>query len=622
MSDVEADAGHSEQYFRNDEYDSFMWEDISVTVETRRPKQKKTILSDVSGIVKKGELLALMGPSGSGKSTLLNALAQRTPPNRSVTGISYINGCKVDEQLLRSRAAYVDQEDTLTGSLTVRETLEFAARISLPSSVDESERLMRVDTLLRRFGLMDLADNKIGTPIKKGISGGQKRRLSVASQLVTAPRILFLDEPTSSLDALTAWEVLYYLKQVAEKFNLIVILSMHQPSTRMFELCDKLLLLTEGGVAYNGPVRKLQLYFQDSGYEIPNDMTMAECAVHSINTDFVSEVQRHRQAVTKECWQKSVQLQNLRRELTEEKASGVIGFIALEDRWRSDTFAVLSALIHRSFIKSYRDVVAYGIRFAMYLGLAVLMGTVWLRLEPTQGNVQSFVNAIFFGGAFMSFMAVAYIPAFLEDHSVFLRERASGLYGAAPFVVANFIVGVPYLFLISLLFSLVVYWMSNFRPGAAAFFTWTMWLFLDLLAAESLVVLVSSLMPIFVVALAGTAFANGLWMCVGGFLVPPQTLNPFWRYLFHYIDYQSYVFQGMMINEFKSRNYTCPGTPDGGCDCIYGGNSGTECEMEGAAVLGTYGFSSTTADRSVWIMIAIIAGYRGFCYLALRMRAH
>lgn len=95
-----------------------------------------------------------------------------------------------------------------------------------------------------------------------------------------------------------------------------------------------------------------------------------------------------------------------------------------------------------------------------------------------------------------------------------------------------------YAVLISVLFSVVAYWLANFRPTAQAFLTWIMWLFLDLLAAESLVVLVASIAPVFVVALAITAFANGLWMSVGGFLVPPKILNVFWRYGFHYIDYQ------------------------------------------------------------------------------------
>lgn len=155
----------------------------------------------------------------------------------------------------------------------------------------------------------------------------------------------------------------------------------------------------------------------------------------------------------------------------------------------------------------------------------------------------------------MSFMAVAYVPAFIEDRMTFIKERANGLYGALPFIVSNFIIGLPFLctsplppdiplhpltntVLISLLFSIISYWLSNFSPTATSFFTWVMWLFLDLVAAESLVVFMTSIFPNFVISLALVAFANGLWMSVGGFLVTPKILNPFWKYVFHYIDYQ------------------------------------------------------------------------------------
>lgn len=136
--------------------------------------------------------------------------------------------------------------------------------------------------------------------------------------------------------------------------------------------------------------------------------------------------------------------------------------VSAEDLKRPGPFTITTALLYRSWIKSYRDVVAYGIRILMYLGLAIMMGTVWLRLHPSQEYIQPFVNAIvsapfqtrqqrltvypqFFGSAFMSFMAVAYVPAFLEDRATFAKERANGLYGATPFVVSNFLIGLPFL---------------------------------------------------------------------------------------------------------------------------------------------------------------------------------
>jgi ABC-type multidrug transport system permease subunit len=129
----------------------------------------------------------------------------------------------------------------------------------------------------------------------------------------------------------------------------------------------------------------------------------------------------------------------------------------------------------------------------------------------------------------MSFMAVAYVPAVIEDLNTLSKERANGLYGPLPFVIANFLIGTPYLFVIALLFSIVSYWLGNFWNTAQGFWLYVLWLFLDLLAAEGLVVLVTSIAPIFVVSLAVTAFANGLWMSVGGFLVPLGTLNVFWK---------------------------------------------------------------------------------------------
>ncbi|KAF4215543.1 hypothetical protein CNMCM5878_007899 [Aspergillus fumigatiaffinis] len=143
-----------------------------------------------------------------------------------------------------------------------------------------------------------------------------------------------------------------------------------------------------------------------------------------------------------------------------------------------------------------------------------------------------------------------------------------------------------------------------------------MWLFLDLLAAESLVVFVTSIFPNFVIALALVAFANGLWMSVGGFLVSPTILNPFWKYVFHYIDYQAYVFQGMMVNEFSRRTYSC----GDGCHCMYQTDLAAQCRIRGTGVLESYGYATGRTGKWVGILIGIIAVYRLFGWIALVLR--
>jgi ABC-type multidrug transport system permease subunit len=174
----------------------------------------------------------------------------------------------------------------------------------------------------------------------------------------------------------------------------------------------------------------------------------------------------------------------------------------------------------------------------------------------------------------------------------------------------------------SFVFSLIAYWLGNFNPSGARFFTWVLWLFLDLLAAESMVVLVASIIPNFVGALAITAFANGLWMSVGGFLMPLPILNSFWKYAFHYWDYQTYVFQGMMVNEFETRLYECQDAQSGPgqCHCMYASALQEQCLIPGTAILQQYGYETGLQSQWLGIMVVIIFGYRvaGWLVTALR----
>ena len=418
-------------------------------------------------------------------------------------------------------------------------------KLTIPSGSNKAERFVRIEGLIRAFGLQQQASTLVGTPIRKGISGGQKRRLGVASQLITDPRILFLDEPTSGLDSAASYEVMSYIKQIAQKYKLIVIASIHQPSTATYQLFDKLILLSSGQTCFNGPASKAVTYFSELSYIVPANYNPAEYFLNLVNIDFASsETPAQRLEHIANAWAESTFAEQLGKAATntdaeidesthtQTKSSTPTPFTlpASDELIKKPSFAsTVTTLTHRSFLKSQRDVLAYGIRIAMYTCFAVLMGTVFLRLPTTQSAIQPFVNALFFGSAFLSFMAVAYVPAYLEDRATFVKERANGLYGPLAFNIANFAIGIPYLFLNSIIYSLIAYWLTNFRPSASAFWEFVMWLFLDLIAAESLVVLVSSIFPIFVVSLAITAFANGLWMCVGGFLVPMGQLNVFWK---------------------------------------------------------------------------------------------
>ncbi|KEQ57572.1 ATP-binding cassette transporter-like protein [Aureobasidium melanogenum CBS 110374] len=612
----------------NSDVDELRWTNISVAVTDKNTKQPKLLLRSVSGDLKAGQIMALMGPSGSGKTTLLNVLAGRQATAKCKTeGDILVDRAAILRKTFQKLSSFVEQEHSLIGSLTVAETLDFAARLALPSTITSRDRKDRVLTLLDSFGLSGQRDAFIGSPIQKGISGGQKRRVSVASQLITAPKILFLDEPTSDLDSLASFEVVQFLKTYARKHNLIVIASIHQPSTSTFELFDKVLLLSQGKVCYAASVPGINPYFENLGLPIPVMKNPAEHLLEITNIDFWKDKQAGARLLARiqQAWiDPSVST-------TPEPSSAIqahSGSFESDHRGPgvAEVLRIPVTLLHRLLLKSYRDIVTYWIRLVMYLGLAIIMGTVWLRLKGTQDGIQPFINAIFFGSAFMSFMAVAYVPAFLEDYGTFAKERANGLYGPTAFTIANFLIGLPFYIsnqlIIALTFSLITYWLIDFRSGGTAFITYVMWLFLGLVAAESLVTLVSLLSPNFIVALALVAFANGLWMCVNGFLVPTKSLNVFWGYVFHYIDYQAYVFRGMLVNEFSRRNYTCASslTSQSGCSCSYTSELADHCLIDGKAVLSYYDYSSGQLGETVGHMLAIIAVYRLLGWVVLYLR--
>lgn len=239
-----------------------------------------------------------------------------------------------------------------------------------------------------------------------------------------------------------------------------------------------------------------------------------------------------------------------------------------------------------------------------------MMGTVWLRLDLSQANINPFISALFFSSAFMAFMAVSYVPAYLEDYLSYQREYANGLYGPGSFLLSNFLIALPFLFLISLLFSIVTVFLVNMKHDAESFFASVMWLFLDLIAAESLVVLVSSLIPNFVGALAIVAFANGLFMSVGGFLVSQDVLNVFWYYTFYWIDYQRYVFQGLMWKELAGREFACESVGEEEFQCMYKPIQGQPGKIAGETVLHSMGYSSENRGLWVGLLIAIIVAMR------------
>ncbi|KAL1410291.1 hypothetical protein Q8F55_004297 [Vanrija albida] len=244
----------------------------------RKPKtddetstKRKVILNDVSVACHQGEVLAILGGSGSGKTTLLNAVAHRMADLPTLAGhVAYVSphsGSELSKSEARRRIGFVRQQDYLVECLTVRETLTYAARLRLPTNLSSEAISLIVEQTLDELGLRDAADTVVGGPLRKGISGGEKRRLSIGCVLVTLPSVLILDEPTSGLDAYTSYLLLRTLSALARRGR-TVILSIHAPRSDAFPLFDRLCLLSKGKVVYSGPRSECLPWFHNLGHDV------------------------------------------------------------------------------------------------------------------------------------------------------------------------------------------------------------------------------------------------------------------------------------------------------------------------------------------------------------------
>lgn len=223
--------------------------------------RKLLLFSPVNGIAYPGELLAILGSSGAGKTTLLNALTFRSSNKVTVSGMRCINGIPATSNALISQSAYVQQDDLFIGNLTVKEHLVFQALVRMDKHISYEQRMTRVNEVISELALSKCQNTKIGIPGRvKGISGGEKKRLSFAAEVLTNPSLMFCDEPTSGLDSFMALNVVQVLKQLALTGK-TVICTIHQPSSELYAMFDKLLLMAEGRIAFLGTPEEADVFF-------------------------------------------------------------------------------------------------------------------------------------------------------------------------------------------------------------------------------------------------------------------------------------------------------------------------------------------------------------------------
>ncbi|KAF7803749.1 ABC transporter G family member 11 [Senna tora] len=538
------------------------WEDLWVTVPNG--KNRKPILQGLTGYAKPGQLLAIMGPSGCGKTTLLDALAGRLGSNTKQTGKILINGHK--QALAYGTSAYVTQDDAMLSTLTAREALYYSSLLQLPDSMSIEEKKDRADFTLREMGLQDAINTRVGGWTSKGLSGGQKRRLSICIEILTRPRLLFLDEPTSGLDSAAS----YYVMSRIASLNLrdgiqrTIVASIHQPSSEVFQLFHNLCLLSCGETVYFGPASSANEFFASNGFPCPTLYNPSDHFLRIINTDFEQDVEEGlgKGVNTEEAinvlvksYLSSETHKQIQKEVEEisESDSGAIE----KKRIHAAFFNQCFILIRRSSLHMYRDISNYWLRLAVYAAIALSLGTIFYDIGSSYGSIQARGSLLTFFISVLTFITlIGGFPPFLEEMKVFKRERLNGHYGVTAFLIGNTFSAVPYMLLISLIPGLIVYYLSGLHKGLEHFLYLIAVLFATVMSVESLMMVVGCIFPNFIMGMIIVGGIQGVMILIGGFYRLPNDLpKPFWRYPLYYISFHKYAFQGLFKNEFEGLTF-------------------------------------------------------------------
>ncbi|KAG7380855.1 hypothetical protein PHYBOEH_011287 [Phytophthora boehmeriae] len=431
-----------------------------------------------------------MGPSGSGKTTLLDILADRISSG-TIKGDIFLNGETRNINTFRAVSSYVAQEDALLGSFTVLETLDMAARLTLPNRVSSISILKRVQSVIDDMGLRVCEHTMVGDIFHKGISGGQKRRLSIAIELLSDPSILLLDEPTSGLDSASTFNVMKLISRLAKEGRTIIC-TIHQPSSLVYDMFSNVVILSAGETIFFGSRSKILDHFSTLGYNCPQYRNPVEFFIDLVNTDFEGHGDIKKLVDGYASSGVAVRIQ-----------SAILTDAAGIHTTRSTILATSSplqqffVLFHRNLLNNLRNPGIYWVRLATYIMLSFMTGTMYLSTN-TSLVANDTVLLLTYVNIFLVFFSIAVLPFFIEQRAIFLRERVNSGLNVFSYVIANFLGALPGIFLIALSSTALVGYLADLNSVG----TFLTIVFLSLVVAENLMHLISACIPQFIIGMA------------------------------------------------------------------------------------------------------------------------
>ncbi|KAG0593524.1 hypothetical protein KC19_1G336100 [Ceratodon purpureus] len=555
-------------------------------------KTELNILHDVSGIIKPGRMTLLLGPPRSGKTTLLLTLSGKVDKTLQVKGNVTYNGHTLDEFVPQKTSVYISQQDLHVAEMTVRETLDFSARCQgigtryemlaelakrekqagifpekdvdmymKATAVEGMESSLSTDYIMKILGLDVCSNVLVGDTMHRGISGGQKKRVTTGEMIVGPTKALFMDEISTGLDSSTTYQIVKCLSQFCHVMDATIIMSLLQPAPETFELFDDIVLLSEGQVVYHGPRDHILEFFESCGFVCPERKGVA---------DFLQEVTSQKDQ--QQYW--SNEPQNYRyvsvTQFAERFKSFHVGIHLTEDlatpydkelshkaaltfdRYGVSNMELFKANFSKEFLLMKRQSFVHVFKSCQIGIIALIAMTTFFRTtmgHKTEAEGAAYLGALFFGILIVMFNGYAELSMTIFRLPVFYKQRDLLFYPAWAFALPSMLLSIPSSIVEAGIYTLITYYGMGFTPEASRFFRSFLLLTLVHLMSSALFRLIAGICRTMVVANTGGTCALVVFVLLGGFIIPREKIKPWWIWGY-WSSPIAYAQSALTVNEF------------------------------------------------------------------------
>ena len=584
--------------------------------ESQDTTKRVVVLSNLSTTVSPHKLTAWMGPSGSGKTSLLSVAAGLADEqNLILDSVVSVNG--EEGRIPKRLVGVVWQDDLMLPNLTVEETIYFSARLKTPRTVSNEEVNLIVDEVMQDLGVLHIRESLIGNTTGgiRGISGGERKRVSVASELVVRPPLLLLDEPTSGLDATSAQALIKTLKDLARMGHSVAVV-IHQPRTAIYNMFDHLLLLSKGQTIYNGSACGARAHLEACPIveRLPPETGIADWMMDVISADESRPEgprlpQHWKDADTSalaDCQPDAHGKRDRRPSLSDLKKV---------PKFETSFWVQLKLLLSRT-LKQQRGERLTLVAAVLTFTYSFFTSLFWWRIPDDTNRIYERNSLLFFMLIAQSNQVViGSMQTFSRESNLLSRERAKKMYRVLPFFIAKTLSDMTNNVLLPMLYGMIVYWTANLRPTAAAFFMFLLSYYLTMSTAQSMGLFLSIAIPNTQIALILAPAITLFFMILGGFYIPLSNIHVGIRWA-TWLSFARYGYSSQIVNEYAGRTIPCS---TDGVSISIGGNSDV-CPLPGEEVLYSLGIEgiSTNYWFNIGMIVVLQVFFRVAAYILLR----